>query len=127
MSAEKQAAAEQAVKDFLDASIAVWREIDRLMTIGPYPGIPMAADLRLTEKLAWERFKPFAGSYSVPAQSELFLLLREAIELIQEDIDNRDGRDNFGMCCGNCDGALPIKHSFGCRAKQALAHAEARL
>jgi hypothetical protein len=44
-------------QDFLNASIAVWREIDRLMTLGPYPGIPMADDLRISEKLAWERYK----------------------------------------------------------------------
>ena len=50
---------DEAERNFLDASIAVWREIDRLMAIGPYPGIPMAADLRISEKLAWERYKPF--------------------------------------------------------------------
>jgi hypothetical protein len=49
----------QAEKNFLDASVAVWREIDRLMKIGPYPGIPMAADLRISEKLAWERYRAF--------------------------------------------------------------------
>jgi hypothetical protein len=48
-------------------------------------------------------------------------LLAEALELIQEDIDNRDGRDNFDMSCGNCEGAIPVKHSFGCRARQAIA------
>ena len=50
---------QQAEQDFLDASIAVWREIDRLMTIGPYPGIHMATDLRITEQLAWERYRYF--------------------------------------------------------------------
>ena len=50
---------EQAERDFLDASIAVWREIDRLTTLGPYPGILMATDLRISEKIAWERYRAF--------------------------------------------------------------------
>jgi hypothetical protein len=50
---------EQAERAFLQASIAVWREIDRLMLLGPYPGIPMAADLRITEKVAWEQYREF--------------------------------------------------------------------
>ncbi len=50
---------EQAERDFLDTSVAVWREIDRLMLLGSYPGIQMATDLRISEKLAWERYRQF--------------------------------------------------------------------
>ena len=50
---------DQAERDFLNVSIAVWREIDRLMKLGPYPGIHMATDLRISEKLAWERYRAF--------------------------------------------------------------------
>lgn len=48
-----------AERDFLEASIAVWREIDRLMLLGPYPGIHMGSDLRIMEKAAWERYRAF--------------------------------------------------------------------
>jgi hypothetical protein len=58
-----------AERDFLDTSIAVWREIDCLMKLGAYPGIPMTADLRISEKAAWERYRRFltgpAGRASV--------------------------------------------------------------
>lgn len=50
---------ELAEQEFLGASVAVWREIDRLMATGPYPGIHMASDLRIMEKCAWERYRGF--------------------------------------------------------------------
>jgi len=47
-------------------------------------------------------------------------LLREALSAIEEEINNRDGEDRFQIGCPSCDGALPMPHSFGCRAYSAL-------
>lgn len=47
-------------------------------------------------------------------------LLREALALMEDDVDNREGRDNFDLECGNCVAGVPVAHSFGCRAYRAL-------
>jgi hypothetical protein len=46
--------------EFMEASIAVWREIDRLdsRTEGYVP-TDMDVELRKRERAAWERYKPF--------------------------------------------------------------------
>lgn len=47
-----------AEREFLDASIAVWREIDRLSAQpGGYPGLPPETDLRQRERAAWEAYR----------------------------------------------------------------------
>jgi hypothetical protein len=45
-------------QEFLDASIAVWREIDRLSgsTLG-YQGLENSSGLRIRERAAWERYR----------------------------------------------------------------------
>lgn len=48
---------ENAEQEFLEASVAVWREVDRLEAEGPYPGIPPETDLRQRERVAWERYR----------------------------------------------------------------------
>ena len=67
-----------------------------------------------------------ANARLIASAPELLAALREALQLIQEDIDNRDGRDSFGMVCGRCQGAIPIEHSFGCRAHAAIRKAEGK-
>lgn len=44
-------------REFLAASVAVWREVDRLEAEGPYPGIPPETDLRQRERAAWEAYR----------------------------------------------------------------------
>jgi hypothetical protein len=48
----------EARDDFLAASVAVWREIDRL-DAGPYGYHPvhMSVELRKAERAAWERYR----------------------------------------------------------------------
>jgi len=57
---------EDAERAFLDASVAVWREIDAAMERGPYQGIEVTergVELRRIERDAWERYKrAIAGS-----------------------------------------------------------------
>ena len=48
---------DDAERAFIDASVAVWREVDRLEAEGPYPGIPPESDLRQRERAAWEAYK----------------------------------------------------------------------
>lgn len=48
---------DDAEREFLAASVAVWREVDRLEAEGPYPGIPPETDLRQRERAAWERYR----------------------------------------------------------------------
>ena len=62
----------EAFHEFVSASIAVWREIDRLTAEndGTYPGLPQSTALRQRERAAWERFRPFlsaVGAASSPA------------------------------------------------------------
>lgn len=46
------------VLDFLDASVAVWEEIDRLGALpGGYRGLPQSDELRIREAAAWEALK----------------------------------------------------------------------
>lgn len=43
---------------FLDASIAVWREVDRQFSEdGEYTGIEASTELRKRERTAWERYR----------------------------------------------------------------------
>lgn len=45
-------------REFVDASIAVWREIDRLSALpGGYKGLPPETDPRKRELAAWERYR----------------------------------------------------------------------
>jgi hypothetical protein len=53
-------------------------------------------------------------------------LLEEAIHLMQEWSDNHEGFDPFGIPCPNCDAAVPMRHSFGCRAAAVLSLASHR-
>jgi hypothetical protein len=48
-----------AEREFLDASIAVWREIDRRQREpgSGYTGLSAATDLRRRERAAWERYR----------------------------------------------------------------------
>lgn len=48
-------------------------------------------------------------------------LLVEALAVMGESVNNRDGRDDLQLGCPNCDGALPMPHSLGCRIRQAVA------
>jgi hypothetical protein len=48
--------------NFLNASVAVWREIDKHTVEGVYVGwvpeqLTRGSDLRVTERLAWERYR----------------------------------------------------------------------
>jgi hypothetical protein len=52
-------------QEFLDASIAVWREIDRLSAVpGGYRGLHPTTDLRLRERAAWEELRAHIGASS---------------------------------------------------------------
>jgi hypothetical protein len=51
-----------AQRAFLDASVAVWREVDRLEGGGPYPGIAPGTDLRVAERAAWKRYRDLLDS-----------------------------------------------------------------
>lgn len=47
-----------AERDFLAASVEVWREIDRLSEKpGGYRGLDSSTDLRIAEREAWERYR----------------------------------------------------------------------
>ncbi len=47
-----------AEREFLAASVAVWREIDRLSDKpGGYKGLDASTDLRITERAAWDRYR----------------------------------------------------------------------
>jgi hypothetical protein len=58
--------AARAEAEFLAASVAVWREIDKLTdeNDGIYPGLPQSAELRQRERAAWERYRSFLNAYS---------------------------------------------------------------
>lgn len=61
-------------KQFLELSIAVWREIDRLTAGGAeYPGIPQGTSLRVMEKQAWERYRDEVLDKVRPPAGELSL------------------------------------------------------
>lgn len=74
--ADRAAVLVEAERVFLDASIAVWREVDRLTRdVGAYPGIPMTSELRLRERAAWERYRclldaPDSGSHLPQSEAE---------------------------------------------------------
>lgn len=47
-----------AEKEFFEASVAVWREIDRLSSLPEgYKGLPPDTDPRTRERAAWERYR----------------------------------------------------------------------
>lgn len=53
---------QEALAAFLDASVAVWREIDRLdAEPDGYHPVRMSVDLRKTERAAWERYRDLIG------------------------------------------------------------------
>jgi hypothetical protein len=55
--------AAEALAGFITASVAVWREIDRLEAEPDgYHPVRMSVELRKAERAAWERYRPFAGS-----------------------------------------------------------------
>jgi len=62
----------------------------------------------------------------ITLEEKLRDLLEEAINKMQEFSDEHEGYDPFGIPCGNCDGAIPMAHSFGCRAASVLALASHR-
>lgn len=52
----------QARDEFVAASVAVWREIDRLTASpGGYPGLPQGVPLRQRERAAWEKYRDLIG------------------------------------------------------------------
>lgn len=54
-------------------------------------------------------------------REELIALLKEALEAGREEIDSSDGeRDPLSLGCGNCEAAVPLPHSLGCRIKNAI-------
>lgn len=60
-------AATTAMTEFLDASVAVWREIDRLSTLPEgYKGLPPDTDLRIRERVAWEKYKAMLDAAPAP-------------------------------------------------------------
>ena len=101
---------DQAERDFLNVSIAVWREIDRLMKLGPYPGIHMATDLRISEKLAWERYRAFLDKDEckcVPCPK----CGGQGANLT--DAPNKEPTDS--EVCGECGGSGEIETCSYCR------------
>ncbi len=57
----------QAERAFLDASIEVWREIDRLEAEGPYPGIPSSTASRERERAAWVAYRDLLDAHAMGA------------------------------------------------------------
>lgn len=54
---------------------------------------------------------------------KLAALLQLALEKFEEDVNNRDGIDNHEFTCGACEARLAVPHSFGCKARAAVAEA----
>jgi hypothetical protein len=50
----------------------------------------------------------------------LLPLLRTALEKMENEVNEREGRDAFGLECGNCVAGVPIAHSFGCEVENAI-------
>ncbi len=88
---------EQAEREFLDASVAVWREVDRLEAAGPYPGIAPTTDLRERERAAWERYRCLLDSVMLNPARALSPPLpepcRPTMNLLE---DERTGRPSLG-------------------------------
>ena len=57
-------------------------------------------------------------------EAELVALLYEALEAMNEEVNRQDGRDVFGLSCGNCIAGVPVAHSMGCRIEKAIAKAD---
>jgi hypothetical protein len=58
LGSEEDAIREFAEREFVDASVAVWREIDRLSSAPEgYRGLHSSTSLRKREKAAWERYR----------------------------------------------------------------------
>lgn len=69
--AEIAALSSPEMREFVDASVAVWREVDRLTEDGgDYPGIPPDTGLRRREKAAWERYRATLDPPTQPAPRE---------------------------------------------------------
>ena len=60
------------------------------------------------------------------ADTYLLALLKEALEMMEEHVNNQDGRDRLDLGCGNCEAGVPINHSLGCRMRSAIRKAEAK-
>lgn len=56
------------------------------------------------------------------SNAKLERLLADALEAMQNESERRE-QDVFRPGCGNCDAGLPLPHSFGCRARNALTKA----
>ncbi len=54
---------------------------------------------------------------------DLLPILAEAMDAMKEESSNQES-DPFGFDCPNCDGALPLLHSLGCRIRNAVLRAE---
>lgn len=48
---------EEAEREFLAASVAVWKRIDWLTEHGGYHGLDDSTELRIIERRAWERYR----------------------------------------------------------------------
>lgn len=60
---------------------------------------------------------------SAPSAVELLGLLKESLRAMEDECDSQES-DVFDLSCGNCDGAIPVPHSFGCRIRNAIFKAE---
>lgn len=59
-----------AEKEFLAASVAVWREIDRLSSLPEgYKGLPPDTDPRIREQAAWERYRSILDAAATAAKA----------------------------------------------------------
>lgn len=63
---------------------------------------------------------------STPSTSDLLAILGDALKAMQDEVNNRDGEDGFGLGCDRCEGGLSVPHSIGCRIRAAIAKAEGR-
>lgn len=54
------------------------------------------------------------------ANKELVGLMSEMVEMVEEEISNREGRVSFEWECPHCEGATPMPCSLGCKVKNAI-------
>ncbi len=55
---------------------------------------------------------------------EMYDLLKTSFALMEKESENRDGRDVFGLSCGNCEAGTPTPHSLGCRIQSVFYRVE---